>query len=109
MPPAASASRLASIRNAALRYLVAFDTVRVDCGGLTVVVYARRTGASTRQRATSGPRFPRPMGVWLVHKPPSVTSFDALKAVRPPGKACHGGALDPFATGLLPVLVGPAV
>jgi tRNA pseudouridine55 synthase len=50
------------------------------------------------------------MAVWLVHKTRGMTSFDALQAVKPPDeKACHGGALDPFATGLLPVLVGKGV
>ena len=46
------------------------------------------------------------MAVWLVHKTTGVTSFEALQAARPEGKSCHGGALDPFASGLLPVLVG---
>lgn len=49
------------------------------------------------------------MAVWLVHKTRGVTSFDALQAAKPAAKACHGGALDPFATGLLPVLVGSGV
>ncbi len=49
------------------------------------------------------------MAVWLVHKSTGVTSFDAMQAARPDGKACHGGALDPFASGLLPVLVGKGV
>jgi tRNA pseudouridine55 synthase len=49
------------------------------------------------------------MPVWLVHKTSGVTSFEALASVRPPGKACHGGSLDPFATGLLPILLGSGV
>ncbi len=55
-------------------------------------------------------------GIWLTHKPVGVTSFEVVKqfqarlAATPgrPLKVCHGGALDPFASGLLPVLVGPA-
>ncbi|MBL8956817.1 MAG: tRNA pseudouridine(55) synthase [Myxococcaceae bacterium] len=49
------------------------------------------------------------MAVWLVHKTTGVTSFEALQAAKPEGKSCHGGALDPFASGLLPVLVGKGV
>jgi tRNA pseudouridine55 synthase len=61
-------------------------------------------------------RFPRPLpGVHLLHKPVGATSFSLVKGVQDalsavPGKAfkvCHAGALDPFAEGLLPVLVGP--
>jgi tRNA pseudouridine55 synthase len=51
-------------------------------------------------------------GVWLVNKPVGPTSFETLDATRDrfaPLKACHGGALDPFASGLLAVLAGSAV
>jgi len=51
-------------------------------------------------------------GVWLVDKPVGPTSFETLESVKPgfaPLKACHGGALDPFASGLLVVLTGHAV
>lgn len=55
-------------------------------------------------------------GIWLTHKPVGPTSFEVVQgfqarlAATPgrPLKVCHGGALDPFASGLLPVLVGPA-
>jgi tRNA pseudouridine55 synthase len=50
-------------------------------------------------------------GVWLVDKRVGPTSFETLDALRPsfaPLKACHGGALDPFASGLLVVLAGKA-
>lgn len=58
---------------------------------------------------------PQP-GVELVFKPANVTSFALVKAVQErlvamPGRAwkvCHAGALDPFATGLVPVLIGAA-
>src|SRR5688500_19101835 len=56
-------------------------------------------------------------GVHLVHKPVGATSFslvraaiDSVEAARPGRRArvCHGGALDPFAEGLMILLVGPA-
>jgi tRNA pseudouridine55 synthase len=51
-------------------------------------------------------------GVVLYPKPAGVSSHDVVASVRrrrPPGvKVGHAGTLDPFATGLLLVLVGPA-
>src|SRR3954447_319712 len=51
-------------------------------------------------------------GVILVDKPPGKTSHDVVAMVRRelPGKrrVGHAGTLDPFATGLLIVLVGRA-
>ncbi|MCA2979557.1 MAG: tRNA pseudouridine(55) synthase TruB [Myxococcaceae bacterium] len=55
-------------------------------------------------------------GLLLVHKPVGVTSASLVEALRgelaaTPGKlhkVCHGGALDPFAEGLLLLLLGPA-
>jgi tRNA pseudouridine55 synthase len=56
-------------------------------------------------------------GIHLVHKPVGPTSFSVvqefLKSLTPaPGarakKICHGGTLDPFAHGLLLILVEPA-
>src|SRR6202163_4977013 len=50
-------------------------------------------------------------GVLLIDKPPGMTSHDVVARVR---RALHGvrtghaGTLDPFATGLLLVLVGKA-
>lgn len=58
------------------------------------------------------PSTRKPDGVWLLDKPAGVSSFDALQSLRPQlldTKACHGGALDPFAVGLLPILGGHAV
>ena len=58
-----------------------------------------------------------PAGVILYPKPPGVTSHDVVAEVRrrlgrPPGerppKVGHAGTLDPFATGLLLVLIGQA-
>jgi tRNA pseudouridine55 synthase len=58
-------------------------------------------------------------GIHLVHKPVGATSFSvvqrylALRDERPKSARrlpiCHGGTLDPFAEGLLLILVGPAV
>lgn len=51
-------------------------------------------------------------GVLLVDKPPGITSHDVVAAERrklPRGtKVGHAGTLDPFATGLLLVLIGRA-
>jgi len=52
-------------------------------------------------------------GIHLVHKPAGPTSADVLRDVlaKHPGgraRACHGGTLDPFASGLLLVLTGGA-
>ncbi|MGZ6143730.1 MAG: tRNA pseudouridine(55) synthase [Myxococcales bacterium] len=57
-------------------------------------------------------------GIYLVHKPVGQTSFSLVQAfleeVRAAGirrdklPACHGGALDPFAEGLLLILAGQA-
>ena len=53
-----------------------------------------------------------PAGILLYAKPAGVTSHDVVAQVRrafPCGtKVGHAGTLDPFATGLLIVLVGPA-
>ena len=57
-------------------------------------------------------------GVYLVHKPVGATSFELVRAFlaeeaaqaeaegRKPLPLCHGGTLDPFAEGLLLLLVG---
>jgi len=56
-------------------------------------------------------------GIHLVHKPVGPTSFSLVQSAiasareeQPHGRprVCHGGTLDPFAHGLLPLLVGPA-
>ncbi len=49
-------------------------------------------------------------GVLLIDKPPEITSHDAVERVRRARgvKAGHAGTLDPFATGLLLVLLGRA-
>jgi tRNA pseudouridine55 synthase len=56
-------------------------------------------------------------GIYLTHKPVGETSFSGVRALMEelqaegPGKrvpVCHGGTLDPFAEGLLLLLVGQA-
>jgi tRNA pseudouridine55 synthase len=56
-------------------------------------------------------------GIHLMHKPVGPTSFslvqgciESAKARQPHGRPriCHGGTLDPFASGLLLILVDPA-
>jgi tRNA pseudouridine55 synthase len=51
-----------------------------------------------------------PEGVLLLAKPPGITSHDLVAQVRrglpPKTKVGHAGTLDPFATGLMLVLVG---
>src|SRR5258706_6367108 len=58
-------------------------------------------------------------GLHLLHKPVGPTSFSLVqsciqtaRSTQPAGhrrvKLCHGGALDPFAHGLLLILAGPA-
>jgi tRNA pseudouridine55 synthase len=50
-------------------------------------------------------------GILLIDKPPGMTSHDVVAAVRRAlggAKTGHAGTLDPFATGLLIVLVGRA-
>ncbi len=60
--------------------------------------------------------MPVEAGIHLQHKPVGVTSFSLVRAMMAerdaaPGKRlplCHGGTLDPFAQGLMLLLVGPA-
>ena len=57
-------------------------------------------------------------GIYLAHKPVGATSFSLVQALmrevetaglsRKQVPVCHGGTLDPFAEGLLPLLAGPA-
>src|SRR5687767_7135510 len=55
-------------------------------------------------------------GIYLLHKPVGPTSFSVMHSFRSAGtergrkklKVCHGGTLDPFASGLLLVLAGQA-
>lgn len=56
------------------------------------------------------PRALRPSGLVLVDKPAGPSSFAVVKRLRDRtgAKAGHAGTLDPFATGLLLVLLGAA-
>lgn len=51
-------------------------------------------------------------GILVVDKPPDFTSFDVVAKMRGicgTRKMGHGGTLDPMATGVLPIFIGPAV
>lgn len=55
--------------------------------------------------------IPAPCGVLPIDKPLGWTSHDVVAVVRSVlgiRRVGHGGTLDPLATGLLPVLIGPA-
>lgn len=55
--------------------------------------------------------MPQPFGLLNLDKPAGVTSRDVVNAVQRlvrPAKAGHAGTLDPLATGVLVVCVGPA-
>src|SRR6266852_1982210 len=48
-------------------------------------------------------------GVLLVDKPAGITSAEVVRRIKSrvkPAKTGHLGTLDPFATGLLPILIG---
>jgi tRNA pseudouridine55 synthase len=50
-------------------------------------------------------------GVLVVDKPEGITSMDVIRVIRrvlKPQKIGHGGTLDPFATGVLPILINRA-
>ncbi len=67
----------------------------------------RTGGPSTDARA----REPRLSGILVVAKPAGPTSHDVVAVVRRltgVPRVGHGGTLDPFATGVLPVFLGPA-
>ena len=72
--------------------------------------HARLSGL--RARARDAPWTERAMdGVLLIDKPAGMTSHDVVAAVRRAlggARTGHAGTLDPFATGLLLVLVGRA-
>jgi tRNA pseudouridine55 synthase len=57
---------------------------------------------------------PLEAGIHLLHKPAGATSFSLVQPFLPEGRGraklpiCHGGALDPFAHGLLLLLAGRA-
>ena len=57
------------------------------------------------------PERPRIDGVLVVAKPPGPTSHDVVALVRRLSgvrRVGHGGTLDPFAMGVLPVFLGMA-
>ena len=70
---------------------------------------------SSEGSAPAGAAPPR-AGIYLAHKRPGETSFSLVHALMEEVRlarlrklpVCHGGALDPFAEGLLLLLAGPA-
>ena len=65
----------------------------------------------SRRRRRQGRNDEILQGVLLVDKPAGMTSRDVCEFVRSRmrlGKVGHGGTLDPFATGLLPLLINGA-
>jgi tRNA pseudouridine55 synthase len=68
-----------------------------------------RAAASERLVTVAGPA-PIPARVILLDKPVGPTSFDMVRTARRGmrGRVGHAGTLDPFATGLLLIMVGPA-
>ncbi len=64
-----------------------------------------------RRRRSPGRQDTLLQGVLLVDKPAGMTSHDVCRIVRSRlrlGKVGHGGTLDPFATGLLPLMLNGA-
>ncbi|GEM_PF-36533 len=64
-----------------------------------------------RRRRSQGRQDTVLQGVLLVDKPAGMTSHDVCRIVRSRlrlGKVGHGGTLDPFATGLLPLMLNGA-
>jgi len=50
-------------------------------------------------------------GIILVDKPPGITSAEVVRRIKArvkPARVGHLGTLDPFATGLLPIMIGEA-
>jgi tRNA pseudouridine55 synthase len=76
------------------------------------------TGRRAAPRPSPSPPAALEPGILLVHKDVGPTSSEVLRALETETASrsqhgrklplCHGGALDPFAEGLLLVLVGPA-
>ena len=66
----------------------------------------------TGNRSDARPRHAGPSGLIFYDKPPGITSHDVVAAIRRRlgrgVKVGHAGTLDPFASGLLVVLVGRA-
>src|SRR5687768_2584637 len=93
-------------------------------GPATAAVTARRRGSRARRRSRRSPRrcagssqrrrMPRPpraltpSGLVLVDKPAGPSSFAVVRDLRNKtgARAGHAGTLDPFATGLLLILLG---
>src|SRR5688500_2353513 len=79
--------------------------------------WMRRGGCSTRTvaeaatKTTEKPPRPQIDGILVVAKEPGPTSHDIVALIRRltgVKRVGHGGTLDPFAAGVLPVFVGHA-
>jgi len=69
-----------------------------------------RTPDGSGSAAIPGGSLPFPVpGIWWIDKPEGISSarvVDVVRRVTGVRRVGHGGTLDPFATGLLPVMVG---
>src|SRR5688572_15701398 len=71
----------------------------------------RDRGAARGSRRTARAEAERLLGILLVDKPSGMTSHDVVNRVRRllgTKRVGHAGTLDPIATGLLVMAVGPA-
>src|SRR5215467_6163316 len=80
-------------------------------------LHANRSASAAQpaQVVDKNPMVSLEPGIHLLHKPAGPSSFSMVqpflaqaRSRKPRLPVCHGGALDPFAEGLLPVLVARA-
>jgi phosphoesterase RecJ-like protein len=86
-------------------------SLRATDDDVDVSMIARAQGGGGHRRAAGFSTTDAMDGVLLIDKPAGITSHDVVAAVRRAlggAKTGHAGTLDPFATGLLIVLVGKA-
>src|SRR5215207_10855797 len=94
---------------------VAGIAARLDSGPISstsrwLSSWSARSNPNSRADPRMTTAEPTPAGGLLVDKPAGVTSHDVVARIRRErgGKVGHAGTLDPFATGLLVVLLGRA-
>src|SRR3954471_16257702 len=93
------------VRSFRQRRRMTLDVDRVGCMSDIVIGLGATPAIAVRCWFSMTP------GIHLLHKPVGPTSFSLVRsAMEEAGrlKVCHGGTLDPFAHGLLLLLVGPA-